>query len=174
MYFDDVQTRLVILYALKKFKIAMSEELLCKSLVWGGIIDYFTMMDFLIDMEKSEMTAETAIDGKRCYDITDKGLQMVDTLAYKIPYIARESIDDAAFDTLDELKRGPEIAADIVPVDYKNFLAKCGIYDRGMPLMEISLLAGSRQAAFKISEQFKKDAADLYKTILGKLEKVVE
>ena len=61
--------------------------------------------------------------------------------------------------------------ADIVPIDHHKFLAKCGIYERGVPLLEVNLFAGSRKSAQSIVERFKNGAGELYKIIL---EKIVE
>lgn len=171
MYFDDVQIRLIILYTLKKFKISMTEEMLQELLVWNGILDYFTMMDFLFDMERLEMVKTLTIEDKVCYDITSKGEELVEMFSYRIPLSIRDDIEERAEETLDKIERGHEIVADIVPIDRHKFLAKCGIYERGIPLLEVNLFAGSRKSAEGILERFKEGAGELYKTIL---EKIVE
>lgn len=171
MYFDDVQIRLIILYALSSFKIAMSQEHLQEVIVLKGILDYFTMMDFILDMEKLEMISTIEIQGKTCYDITDKGNELIDLFEDKIPLSVRDHILDSAEKTLDNIERGREIVADIVPIDRRKYLAKCGIYERGTPLLEVNLFAGSRQSAEEILKRFKSGAGDLYKIIL---ERIVE
>lgn len=171
MYFDDVQIRLIILYALKTFEISMSVERLQEVLVWTGILDYFTMLDFILDMKKMDMIRDIEIEGTLCYDITEKGKELVSMFQDKIPLYVRDSIRGSAREVLDKMERGHEIVADIVAVDTGMFLAKCGIYERGTPLLEVNLFAGSRQNAKEIVERFKKDAAELYKIIL---ERIVE
>jgi predicted transcriptional regulator len=171
MYFSDVQIRLIILYALKAFEISMPVEKLQEVLVWSGIIDYFTMMDFLLDMKSMGMIKDIEIEGSTCYDITEKGEGLASMFNDKIPLSVREHILDSARQVLDNIERGREIVADIMPVDTGQFLAKCGIYERGTPLFEVNLFAGSRKNAKEIAERFKKDAAQLYKIIL---ERIVE
>lgn len=171
MYYDDVQIRLIILYALCSFKVSMSEEQLQEVLVFSDVLDYFTMMDFIIDMINLDMITTVEIEGKTCYDMTDKGRELVGLFKDKVPLSVRDHVFDCAEMSLDSVKRGHEIVADIVPIDRKKYLAKCGIYERGTPLMEINLFAGSRQSAEGIQKRFKKGAGDLYKIIL---EKIVE
>ena len=171
MYFDDVQIRLIILYALKSCKISMSEEMLQEVLVWNGILDYFTMMDFLLSMEKMEMVRTLTIEDKLCYDITPKGEEMVEIFSYEIPFSIRDTISEATDEILNRLGREHEIVADIVPIDHHKFLAKCGIYERNIPLLEVNLFAGSRKSAQSIAERFKAEAGKLYQIIL---EKIVE
>lgn len=169
MFLNDVQTRLTILYTLKSFKLSMSEENLQEVLVWPDIIDYFTMVDFLLDMENLGMVSTVKVEGVTRYDITAKGQQMVAMFKNKIPLSIRDRIYDKCYEMLSKMARGREVVADIVPVDDKKFLAKCGIYEFGVPLMEINLFAGTRKHAEEIAGRFKTECADLYKIILEKI-----
>ena len=166
MYLDDVQIRLSILYTLKCFKISMTEGNLQEALVWNDILDYFTMMDYLLDMQKLGLVSTVTIEGRLRYDITKKGLESLQMFRDKIPGSVRDKIYKLAEKHLALLERGREIVADIQPIDEKKFLAKCGIYEFGMPLMELSIFAGSRKHAEEIAKNFEKQAATLYKTIL--------
>lgn len=166
MYLDDVQIRLSILYTLKCFKISMTEGNLQESLVWNDILDYFTMMDYLLDMQKLGLVSTVTIEGRLRYDITKKGHETLQMFRDKIPGSVRDKIYKLAEKHLALLERGREIVADIQPIDEKKFLAKCGIYEFGMPLMELSIFAGSRKHAEEIAKNFEKQAATLYKTIL--------
>ena len=166
MYLDDVQIRLSILYTLKCFKISMTEGNLQEALVWNDILDYFTMMDYLLDMQKLGLVSTVTIEGRLRYDITKKGHETLQMFRDKIPGSVRDKIYKLAEKHLALLERGREIVADIQPIDEKKFLAKCGIYEFGMPLMELSIFAGSRKHAEEIAKNFEKQAATLYKIIL--------
>ena len=166
MYLDDVQIRLIILYTLKCYKISMTDGNLQEALVWNDILDYFTMMDFLIDMEKSGLVSTVTIEGSLRYDITKKGHETLDMFKDKIPRSIRDKIYDLSEKALSKMARGREIIADIQPIDEKKFLAKCGVYEFGMPLMELSIFAGTRKHAEEIAKRFETQAAKLYKTIL--------
>lgn len=166
MYLDDIQIRLLILYTLKSFKFSITEGKLHETLVWNGFLDYFTMMDFLLDMKKSGLVTTVVIEGKTRYDIAEKGNETLEMFKDNIPRSMRDKIYELAEKELSKAERGQEIIADIVPLDEKKFLAKCGIYEYGMPLMEISIFAGTRKHAEEIADKFKDNAADLYKTVL--------
>lgn len=166
MYLDDVQTRLVILYTLKCFKISMSEGDLHKALVWSEILDYFTMMDFLLDTQKLGFVSTVTIEGTLRYDITKKGHETLEMFYDKIPKSIRDRIYDLAEKELYKVARGREIVADIEPLDERKFLAKCGVYEFGVPLMELRIFAGTRKNALEITKKFEENAATLYKNIL--------
>ncbi|MBR0277962.1 MAG: DUF4364 family protein [Clostridia bacterium] len=166
MFLDDVQIRLVILYTLKCFKISMTEGDLQEVLSWNDIIDYFTMVDFLLDMQKLGLVTTVTVEGAKRYDITKKGHETLGMFKDKIPLSIRDKIYDMAEKALSKMARGREIAADIQPIDERKFLAKCGVYEFGVPLMELSIYAGSRKHAEEIAKKFEKTSASLYKIIL--------
>ncbi len=166
MFLDDVQIRLIILYTLKCFKVSMSEGDLQKSLVWNDIIDYFTMVDFLLDMKKIGLVTIVIVEGTERYDITEKGKETLGMFRDKIPMSIRDKIYNMADKALSEMERGREIIADIQPIDEKKYLAKCGIYEFGVPLIELSIYAGSRKHAEEIAKRFEKTSGSLYKIIL--------
>jgi len=147
----------------------MTEENLQETLVWTEILDYFTMIDFMLDMIKLQMVTTVTVEGKQRYDITEKGLETVRLFKDKIPLSIRDRIDDRAEETLSQMARGREIVADIVPIDRKKYLAKCGIYESGVPLLEVNLFAGTRTSAEEIAKRFENEAAQLYKIILEKI-----
>lgn len=169
MYLNDVQIRLAILYTLKCFKVSMTEGDLQSALVWNEILDYFTMMDFLLDMEKIGLVTTVTIEGYLRYDITKKGHETLDMFKEQIPFSIRDKIYTLAEKHLSHLERGREIVADVVPIDERKYLAKCGIYEFGMPLMELSIFAGTRKHAEEIAKKFEEESASLYKTILEKI-----
>lgn len=169
MHLDDVQIRLIILYALRCFKVSMSEENLQEMLVWTDVLDYFTMLDFLFDMQKLELVSTVVVENVTRYDITKKGAEMVKMFKDKIPKSVRDNIYEIADEKLSKMARGREIAADILPIDEKKFLAKCGVYEFGVPLLEINLFAGNRKHAEEIAKRFEKEAAQLYRIILEKI-----
>ena len=166
---DDVQTRLVLLYALRSFQISMSTENLMKLVVWNGILDYFTMMDYLLDMKNIGMVKTIVIEDETRYDITPKGMQSVELFSKKIPLSIRDRIDDTVELLQRDMNRPREISADIVPLDRRRFLAKCGIYEKNVPLLEINLLAGTRTQAEESARRFEKEAGSLYTIILDKI-----
>ena len=169
MYLDDVQIRLSILYTLKCFKVSMTEGDLQSVLVWNELIDYFTMMDYLLDMQKSGLVSTVIIEGYTRYDITKKGHETVTSFKDQIPFSIRDKIFTLADAHLSKLERGREIVADIVPVDERKYLAKCGIYEFGMPLFELSIFAGTKKRAEEIAKKFGAESATIYKTVMEKI-----
>ena len=170
VYLDELEIRLTILYTLKRFKLSMSVEDLQDVLVWTDIIDYFTMLDSIFFMQDIEMIHSVTIEDAVRYDITKKGMDALEYLHKKIPYMIRSHINDTCYKMMCKLRRGKEIVTDIEPVDENKFMAKCGIYDFGLPLMELKILAGNRTRAYAVANKFKKNSEEIYKIILEKLD----
>ena len=54
MFLDDVQIRLTVLYAMRCCKITASEEVFQEIIVYQDIMDYFTMMNCIYELENIE------------------------------------------------------------------------------------------------------------------------
>lgn len=169
MYLDDVQVRLVILYTLKCFKISMSEGDLQEALVWEDLVDYFTMVNELLGMQGIGLVTTVTVEGVQRFDITKKGHETLQMFKDQIPYSVRDKIYNLAEKALSKIARGREIVADIQPIDEKKYLAKCGVYEFGVPLMELNIFAGTRKHAEAIARRFENEAGQLYKLILERI-----
>jgi len=56
-----------------------------------------------------------------------------------------------------------------MPIDVRKFCAKCGVYERGLPLFEINLFAGGYDEAKRVADRFAETAPDLYAELMEKL-----
>ena len=145
MILDDVQVRLIVLYTLRCCKITASEEIFQEIIVYQDIMDYFTMMNCIYELENMGMIKTIMIDNQKRFDITSKGQSSVLMFKNNIPLSIRDKIYDKAYQINQRAAKGREVATDIVPIDEKKYLAKCGIYEWGTPLLEVSVFAGSKK-----------------------------
>ena len=169
MYLDDVQVRLTVLYAVRCCKVSVSEDMFQELIVYQNVMDYFTMMNCVYELEKMKMVKSMVIDNETRFDITKKGLSSVLMFKDKIPLSIRDKIYDKAYELNQRAARGREISADIVPIDEKRYMTKCGIYEWGTPLLEVSVFAGGKKNAQDIVKRFEKEASSVYKLILEKI-----
>ncbi len=166
MYLDDVQVRLTVLYAMRCCKTTVSEDMFNEMIVHQDVMDYFTMMNCIYELEGMEMLKVMTIDNEKRFDITKKGLGSVSMFKDKVPLSIRDKIYDKAYQINQRSARGREVSADIVPIDEKKYMAKCGIYEWGTPLMEVSVFAGTKKSAQDIVKKFETNASKIYKLVL--------
>lgn len=169
MFLDEVQVRLTVLYAMRCSKTTVSEDMFQEMIVHQDIIDYFTMMDCVYDLEKMGYVKVLTVDGEKRFDITKKGLNSITMFKDKVPLSIRDKIYDKAYEIGQRIARGHEFNTDVVPLDDKRFMAKCGLYEWGTPLMEVSVFAGSKKSAQEITKKFEVNAAKMYRFILENL-----
>ncbi len=169
MYFSDVQIRLIVLYTLKTFNISMTLENFQDVLVFDGPLDYFTLMHFLFDTQKLGLISTYELEGKTRYDITPHGEETLGLFVDKIPPAAIKHIGRAVAETRHNIDISQQINATVVPIDIGKFCAKCGIYERGLPLFEINFMAGGENEAALIAERFRSNAESLYADFVEKL-----
>ena len=121
MYLDDVQIRLSILYTLKCFKISMTEGNLQEALVWNDILDYFTMMDYLLDMQKLGLVSTVTIEGRLRYDITKKGHETLQMFRDKFRGVSGTKFTSLPKSTLLFWKEGEKLSPTYSRLMKKSF-----------------------------------------------------
>ncbi len=168
-YLDDVQIRLLILFTLKYFNVSMTIENMQDVLVYDNIIDYFTMMDFVFDMQNLSLISTYELKGQTRYDITMEGEEMLKMFADKIPNHIKNKVIASMNNILSNLNAPRQIMCGVVSIDISKYCAKCGIYERGFPLFELNLLAGSHKEATRIAARFKTMAAEMYTKLIEEL-----
>ena len=145
MYLDDVQVRLTVLYAIRCCKVSVSEDMFQELIVYQNVMDYFTMMNCVYELEKMKMVKSMVIDNETRFDITKKGLSSVVMFKDKIPLSIRDKIYDKAYELNQRAARGREISADIVPIDEKAVYGKVRNLRMGYAPFEVSVFAGGKK-----------------------------
>lgn len=162
MYVNDVQAKIVILYTLQKFKLAMSMAQLYKIILDNDILDYFSFMHYFYDLLDYGYMKSTVIENETRYDIQPKGIEAVDLFTNKIPPAIRRKINLAIEDVLDSYEKVMDIRATTTAISERRFVAKCGIYEWNVPLLELNLTVGDKKQAEKLAKYFRDNATEIY------------
>jgi hypothetical protein len=170
MYIDGVQAKIVILYTLHKFRLAMSMDQLYRVILDNDILDYFSFMHYFYDLLEYGYVKATIIEEKTRYDIQPKGTEAVELFTNKIPPGVRSKIDRTVDEILSSYEKVMDIRAVTTAISERKFVAKCGIYEWNVPLLEINITVGDKDQAEKIAKYFKENATQIYQdtfNILG-------
>ena len=171
MYVNDVQAKIIILYTLRRFKIAMTDEQLYRTLLENEIMDYFTFSHYLADLIEHDYITTVVIEGAKRYNINPKGIEAVELFAKKIPAAIIDKVDREIEDILESYSKLNDIRAKVDAINERRFVTKCGIYERNTPLLELSLTVGDRYQAEKFAKDFRSNAQEIYKGIFELMNK---
>lgn len=100
------------------------------------------------------------------YELTEKGKEANGFFYRSIPIYIREQIVAYIAPFFREEIRKSSTRAEIMPINEREFMVQCGIYDNKTPLMELSFYAGTRKTAARMVRHFKEKQDEIYQTIL--------
>jgi predicted transcriptional regulator len=103
------------------------------------------------------------------YEITEKGRRADHDFYKEIPIYIREPIEASIKPLFRKKQEAESVRAKLMPLNEKEFMAECGLYDNGKPLFTFSLYAGDRDHAVKLIEQFKQNPESVYRSVLEAL-----
>jgi len=127
--------------------------------------------DFQISLDNLVQTnhIEGLMTGKNIqkFRITEKGRNVVEFFRSKIPVYLRDPVEESLKKSLYDERMRNAIRAKISAVSPTEFTAECALYDGdNTMLMEISLLAGTRDQAESTVKYFKEHSDIVYAKII--------
>lgn len=171
MSFGDVQIKLIILHVVSKFKAGISQSNLIEVLVCEELLDYFTLMQYVVDLNENGYISNSAIKKEQYYSIEIRGREVLEMFDDNISWSIRQKVDEKINLILDSFSRQTDIRTKVTQCSRRHFVASCGIYEWNVPLMELNLTLGSRDQAEKMASYFKKYAGDIFSEIFDIMQK---
>lgn len=166
---DMVMIQYIILFTMAKAKRIMTHSQLTTLVLDNcniNFADFCIALDNLSDLEFVRIFK--AQDTQYC-ELLPKGAESNSFFEKSIPIYIREPLQKsiAPFFHDEEIKKS--IRAELIPLNEKEYLAECGIFDGNTPLMQFSVYAGTRTNASHILRNFKSDPEAFYKLIIDTL-----
>lgn len=99
------------------------------------------------------------------YELSEKGVMANGFFKRDIPHTIRMRISDykAPFFREQELKNS--IKAELTPINEREFMATCCIYENRAPLMELNLFCGTREMANAVVKYFRENTQEVFTKI---------
>lgn len=169
---DSLEIKLIVLYTLNKAAKPLTAAELTHIILGSAKINFFDIhkaMDFLT--EADEVYATTDENSNVYYDLTPEGKICANHFYDIIPLEVRTYIEQCLETMFEEEIKKRSLTAQIEPVDYDKFCAKCSLSDGDINLLNLTLYAGDETLAKKMCKNFKLNAAELYDIILKMLTK---
>jgi len=167
---NDPKSKLLLLYLIGKMDLPLSRSQITDCVIEAEFMDYYTLQQALAEMVEG-CYLESSIDNNNThYTITEEGLLTLEYFEKHIPASIREKINNYVKANRGEIKRSFENTATFFPNAEKNeFLVKCGVYEEGRILMELSISVDTRDQARMIQNNWKNNAKTLYGDIISVL-----
>lgn len=165
------ENKLLILYIIDKIGKPITDNELLKIIISVTDMNYFYFQQFLLDLLEIKYITKYEKDGICFYKLTENGKKVLDLTSNIIPGIMRLRVDTNIKSCKDSIADEISITAEFEPEDSNSFFVECKITEHNKTIFSIKVLAGSREQAKQICDNWKNNASELYPKLISILTK---
>ena len=132
-------------------------------------INYFYFRDLLIDLVESKLVGTYTKEEQNVYEITPEGKNSLELTIDMLPGIIKLKADNIFKQELFEIADEESISAEYIPESENDYTVKCKIVENNKTIFEVKIFAGSNEQARNISDNWRKNAKEIYPKIMNLL-----
>jgi len=166
-YTEIAQNKLIVLYLLDRHGSFMQKNRMVYTLLECGLMNYFTLLETIDELAGDKMIQmRDSISGTQI-GITDKGTKTASQFFSSIPKGIRKRINDEMAVIYENEEFESMVSAAATEIDIDVFEAQLIIRERATELLNLKILAGSRDEALRVCKKFKDNHEEAYKHIIS-------
>jgi len=165
------ENKILLIYILNKIGKPISHNELLELVISISDMNYFYFEQFLIDLIEDKYIRKYQKEDDDIYEITKEGKKALNLTIDTLPGILKLNIDKDFKVNLDEIKDKFSVTAEFSPVSEKEFYVRCKIIENNNIIFDLNVLAGSKEQAQKIVDNWNNKSTDIYPNILELLTK---
>ena len=168
MFLEHDEMKFAILYTLKKYVEPISMTELCDILTWEKqVMNYFDLALMLNELIEDGFVESKFYRNERAFLLSEKGEETNSFFFERIPPSIRKKIDTEISQRKYEEQYNPNsVTTEIIPVAPHQYMASVNMLDANIPMMELKIHSGSRADAENAAKILKKEAENIYKSIM--------
>ncbi len=171
---DDYESKLIVLYAIKKLKKSPSYQTLGAVITPAADINYFDMDGYIKELASLDSVVEYQVEGETVFSLGKPGEEMCEYFSARIPASVREKIDNAAAEINNDRSDANKTYADYIPINEHEYKVKCGILENNMKVLDFEMYVGPKERAKRVCKYFKDNTADFYQKLHALIEENLE
>lgn len=171
MFLERDEMKFAILYTLKRYAAPINMPALSEVLtIDKEVMGYFDLANLLSELIEDKYVEMKYYRNDQCFFLSSKGKATNDFFFERVPKSIRSHIENAVGAMKFSEQTDPNaVTAEILPVAPYQYMASLKMLDAGTPLLELQVFAGSRADAERAALALKKNADELYKDIINKI-----
>lgn len=163
---DIFDKRLIVLFVLKESKVALNAEQISKFCSEFDDITYIDICMFIDSLKNSGYIQESYENDKIFYTLTESGSEILAELIELVPGISLLNMKNILKEKMEDYKQDYEVDTIILPIKAEEYKVSCFIKDGNDELINLTIYAGDKENAKKISNNWKENADELYGKII--------
>ena len=162
--------KLIILHLLQKMGISLSNSEICQFLLEKNYMDYFSVQQYLAELESAGWLEKTREQNNTRYTLTDDGEEVINYFINRISDEVKNEINVYVHENSRRIRAEYAVTANYFPELNGDYLVKCSLCDdNGATLMEISVSVVSKAQAQQVCRNWRKHVNQYYRDFLTSL-----
>lgn len=166
---DPAENKLIIMYFIKRSGYPVSAAHIQDFMLSIDGVDYFTLTKYIAESLECGHVEQFRENNQTFYNLTEDGSTVLSYFDNRIPKEIKNSANEYITKKITQIKNEVEVTAKYTETDADNYLVECGVYENEKPLMEISLMAVSKEYANHICRNWKNNSDDIFQAMLKNL-----
>ncbi len=165
------QDKVLILYVLNNINRDITESDLFKFINPISNMNYFYFKQILTDLVDSKLVETYTKDDEEdtnyaIYNLTAYGKESLDLTIDVLPGLKKLKADTVLKNETTNIVNESSIVTEYIPENEHSYTVKCKIVENNTTIFEIRTYSGSIRQAKQISDNWKKNAYDIYPKVL--------
>ena len=163
------ENKLLVLYVIKSLKQPISNTQLTEIILENNFINYFTLQQYISELEYSDFVKYIEKNEKKLISITDKGEKVLSFFNDRIAPIKRDIIDNHISATIENKKKELTIYSDYTIDNNDSYIVNLRAFEDESLLIDLKVSVPSKKQANALCSKWKDDPSTIYTKIIQSL-----
>ena len=160
------ENKLLVLYVIKSLRQAISKTQLTEIILENNFINYFTLQQYISELETAEFVEYIEKNNKKLITITTKGENVLSIFNDRISPIKRDIIDKYISKTIDNIKKELTIHSDYTIEKNNSFIVNLKALEDETLLIDLKISVPTKKQATSLCNRWKENPSDIYTKIV--------
>lgn len=156
------ENKLLVLYVIKSLRQPISKTQLTEIILENNFINYFTLQQYISELETSEFVEYVEKNNKKLITITNKGENVLSIFNDRISPIKRDIIDNYISKTIEAIKKELTIHSDYTIEKNNSFIVNLKALEDEMLLMDLKISVPTKKQATSLCSRWKENPSEIY------------
>lgn len=156
------ENKLLVLYVIKSLRQPISKTQLTEIILENNFINYFTLQQYISELETADFVGYVEKNNKKLITITDKGENVLSIFNDRISPIKRDIIDNYISKTIDNIKKELTIHSDYTIEKNNSFIVNLKALEDEILLMDLKISVPTKKQATSLCSRWKENPSEIY------------
>lgn len=149
------ENKLLVLYVIKSLRQPISKTQLTEIILENNFINYFTLQQYISELETAEFVEYIEKNNKKLITITTKGENVLSIFNDRISPIKRDIIDNYISKTIDNIKKELTIHSDYTIEKNNSFIVNLKALEDETLLIDLKISVPTKKQATSLCNRWK-------------------